>query len=274
MATSWSDFFPQCKSRLSAIARSLFLGRVRLRRQIRKPGLQRHELLARVKHDRARIRQLEADKRELQARNLALETEAATPRPWDLPLGDIPKGQQYGVGLIVLCVNLARMIGLRPAVRALGIFFAWLNVSPATPTYQTIRIWMQRLGLDRMQTVGKTDGGVWLTDHGNQIGKDKALIILRARDWKPGAALRLEDLDMLLVQPGESWKREDVGAAHRATAERCGTPRAAETDGAVELRDPVETLGTPEKKPLTIRLVRRFQGDFMEAAAPSEWDCM
>ena len=79
---------------------------------------------------------------------------------------------------------------------------------------------------------------------------------------------------MLLVQPGESWKREDVGAAHRATAERFGTPRAAETDGAVELRDPVETPGTPEKTPLAIRDPKHFLANQPEAllARDPRWE--
>lgn len=117
-----------------------------------------------------------------------------------------------------------------------------------------------------MQEVKNIEGGVWLTDHSNQIGKDKVLGILRVRDWKPGRALRLQDMDMLALKPGESWKREDVAKVYQGTAERCGTPRAVLTDGAVELRDPVETLGKPgEKPPWTLRDPKHFLANQLEA---------
>jgi hypothetical protein len=124
---------------------------------------------------------------------------------------------------------------------------------------------MQRLGLDRMRNAANEDGGVWLTDHSNQIGKEKVLAIMRVRAWQPGAALRLEDLDILMAKPGESWKREDVADAYQATAKRCGVPRAVEMDGAVELREPVATLGNPRQRPLPLRDPKHFLGNRLEA---------
>ena len=265
MARLWPTFRSFCKSRLSAIARSCFLGRERARQKVRELKQRLGEYRAQALQDRARIEQLEAENRGLQDRVLVLEAEASKPRAPVLPLGETPPGQQFGAGMMALCVNLARQIGLRPAVTALGTFFVWLNVSPATPTYQTIRLWMQRIGLDRMRNVAKEDGGVWLTDHSNQIGKEKVLTIMKVREWQPGAALRLEDMDILMVKPGESWKREDVAAAYQATAKRCGVPRAVEMDGAVELREPVATLGKPRKRPLTLRDPKHFLANQLEA---------
>ncbi len=66
--------------------------------------------------------------------------------------------------MIALCVNLAREIGLRPVERSLHVVLEWLGVEVEIPSYQTIRLWMQRIGLDRMQHARKTAGGAWLTD--------------------------------------------------------------------------------------------------------------
>ena len=66
-----------------------------------------------------------------------------------------------------------------------------------------------------------TQDGVWLADRSNQIGKEKVLAIMRVRNWKPGVPLRLEDMDIMALTPGESWKGEDVAKVYKATAKRC-----------------------------------------------------
>lgn len=91
-------------------------------------------------------------------------------------------------------------------------------------------------------------------------------MILRVRDWQRGEALRLKNVDMLTLKPSETWKRENVGREYQATAERCGMPRAVVTDGAVELREPVKSLGKPgEKPPLTLRDPKHFLANQLEA---------
>jgi hypothetical protein len=110
---------------LSAIARSCFLGRERARQKVRELKQRLNEQRVQALRDRARIQQLEAENRGLQDRVLVLETEAAeapAPRPLVLPMGETPPAQQFGAGMMALCVNLARQIGLRPTVAALEIF--------------------------------------------------------------------------------------------------------------------------------------------------------
>jgi hypothetical protein len=51
-----------------------------------------------------------------------LQAELAAPRPIQLPLGEVPPGQQYPAHMIALGVNLGRKLGIRPTVRALKIF--------------------------------------------------------------------------------------------------------------------------------------------------------
>jgi hypothetical protein len=221
--------------------------------------------MAELQIDRDR---LEHENLRLNERVAELESELARPRPVHCPVGEAPPGQQYGVGMITLCVNLGRIIGLRPTTRALHVVFEWLGVKEQIPTYQSIRGWMQRIGLDRMQSVKKTTGGVWLVDHTNQIGKEKVLTILRVRRSKSpraGIALRHRDVELLAVIPGQSWSREDVANVYRETVKRCGVPRAIESDGAVELREPVASLGKPGKRPLSIRDFKHFLANQFEA---------
>jgi hypothetical protein len=144
----------------------------------------------------------------------------------------------------------------------------WLNVQVAIPTYQSIRGWMQRIGLDRMQNARKTPGGVWLTDHTNQIGREKVMVVLRVPNgqWaRSGAPLGHNDVEVLAVVPGEEWKRENVAKVYQETADRCGLPRAIESDGAVELREPAEMLEKQGEKPLVLRDPKHFLANKFEA---------
>jgi hypothetical protein len=66
---------------------------------------------------------------------------------------------------------------------------------------------MQRIGLDRMQNVENAPGGVWLVDHSNQIGQEKALVVLRVPDAQLPSVelpLRHEHLEVLTVLPGNN----------------------------------------------------------------------
>jgi hypothetical protein len=185
-----------------------------------------------------------------------------------LPLGEAPRGQHYGAGLIALSVNLARKIGLRPTECALRVVFDWLGATAGIPSYQTIRLWMQRIGLDRMQNAKKTSGGVWLTDHTNQIGREKVLVVMRVPDGRlarRGTPLRHQDVEVLAVVPGEAWKREDVAKVYQETAGCYGHPRAIESDGAVELREPAEKLGKSGERPLVLRDPKHFLANKFEA---------
>lgn len=268
MVPSWTNFVSRCKSRLSAIARSCFLGRVHWRQKYQEVNQLLEEALEKGAESEALREQLEQENIQLRHRMAELENQLAQPQSINLPVGEPPTGQQYGAGLITLCVNLASKIGLRPAAHALKIVFDWLRVSVRIPTYQSIRNWMQRIGLDRMQNAEKTADGVWLTDHTNQIGKEKVLTILRVRESNllhRGVPLRHRDVEVVALVPGESWKREDVSKVYQETAGRCGTPRVVESDGAVELREPVENLGKPAEKPLVIPDLKHFLANKFEA---------
>jgi hypothetical protein len=215
----------------------------------------------------ARCRELEEKNHYLLQRVSDLETELAEPQPFQVPLGIAPPGQQYGANLITMCVNLGRKLGIRPTVRALEVFFEWLEVEDvAIPSHETIRLWMQRVGLGRLRKATKKDGGTWLVDHTNQIGKEKVLTILRVRSrLRAGVALRHQDVEVLAIVPGTEWKREDVAKVYEQVEEHFGPPRCIVTDGAVELREPAENLGKPGKRPLIFRDPKHFLANRLEA---------
>ncbi len=128
MGSSWSNFMSGCKSRLSAVARSCFLSREHWQERCQAAEQREEELRASMVACEARCQQLEQANQDLgqQVSDLQADlavAELAQPRPVELPVGEVPRGQQYGAGLIALCVNLASKIGIRPTVRILKIFF-------------------------------------------------------------------------------------------------------------------------------------------------------
>jgi hypothetical protein len=258
----------RCKSRLSALARCFFLGRAHWRSKFEELEQAFDEILEKSASVEAARQQAEEENAQLRQRVAELEAQAAKPQPLSLPVGNPPPGLQFGEGLIALCVNMARCIGLRPTVRALRIFFQWLKVRGKLPTYQTIISWMQRLGLDRMRRPNKRKQRMWLADHTIQMGKSKALVVLGAplsTTSAPDLPLRHEQLEVLTLTAGEQWQREQVGRVYQQIAERCGQPRAIGVDGAVELREPAETLGKPGERPLVIRDPKHFLANKFEA---------
>jgi hypothetical protein len=280
--SSWTIYISKCKSGLSAIARSCFLGREAAKERLRKIRQQQEEARVEAARKEAQISRLEQLEQQSQAQIAELTAERAQPQTTALSLGEAPPEMQYGARLIELCINLARVLGLRPTVHALEIFFQWLEAEVAIPAYQTVGTWMQRLGLARQAGAGHADGGVWLVDHSNQIGKEKVLVVLRVRERRAGAgALCQAEVEVLTVEPRESWKREDVLEVYLALAEKYGVPRAIASDGAPELQEPIALLGerltetTAKKqpktagkrpaKPLALRDPKHFLANQLEA---------
>jgi hypothetical protein len=119
---SWSKFVLRCKSRLSAIARSCFLGREHWYKKYREAKQVEEELRQVIANCEDRCRQLEQKNQDLCDQVSDLRAKVTEPYQIQLPLGDVPSGQQYGANLIALSVNLARKVGIRRTVRVLKIF--------------------------------------------------------------------------------------------------------------------------------------------------------
>ena len=266
MGTSSFMRVAEYKSPIRVVAGVLWTSRETHRRRGREKArviedLQRNEeqlcrVIARQDHELAELRGQRAQ--------LRIENQQLRQRPVVLPEDPPLPLHQFGARMISLCVNLARVIGLRPSVACLEIVFEWLGVTVKLPDWTSVRTWLMRVGVAALEEpVEVADDWVWMADHSNQIGPEKVLVIAGVRASQlppPGEALTHADMRVLAVQPGVSWKREDVGRAYLALAQRIGNPLAVIVDGAVELREGAEVLLTRRKETLIL-------GDFKHFAA-------
>jgi hypothetical protein len=134
-----------------------------------------------------------------------------------------------------------------------------LNSTAPVPSHETIRGWMQRVGLGRVRLAKKADGGTWIVDHTNQIGPEKVLTVLRVGSApSDGDALRHQDVEVLATIPGTKSKREDVAREYEQIAATFGRPDNVVTDGAVELRESVQVLEKAGNTPRIFRDPKHF----------------
>lgn len=275
--SSWTMYLFNCKSRVSAIFRSCYLSRLRWREkykvvvaELNRERSEREGLAVQVQEREEANDQLCKRLAELEAE---LERCKSSAHLVALPLGAPASQHTYPIGLVALSVNLARVIGLRRTVRALDLFFNWLDVDCSIPTYQAIRGWMQRIGLARINGVDKVADGIWFVDHTNQIGTEKVLLILRVRKCNlppPGQPLRHEDMELLCCLPGTQWKQEDVLRVYQEVAARTGHPIQVVTDGAKELQEPIKCLKSRGKSPLLQRDLKHFLANEFERLMNSD----
>lgn len=271
MFTSWPMFRSFCKTPLSSLARSLFLARQRLRLRLQRKETELEETRRELVEARSAQRKLEVEneKRGEQIADLQQQlTQQAKEMRIQLPPDPPQAGQQFGPRIIELCINLARQIGMRPTVRVLKIVFSWLKLKPRLPSKDTIRGWLQRLGVARMKKTGKLKDAVWLVDETVQIGKEKVLAVLaveREQFQNKGKPLAHKDMQVLAFRPATSWTGEDVAKVYSELSKVHGSPRAVITDGGRNLRDPIGTIKTRGRTPLALRDLKHFLANALEA---------
>jgi len=218
-----------------------------------------------IRRQREEIRSLRQQLRRLDDQNRQ-QTRAACRLPADPPL----KGHQFGQRMIRLAVNLARIVGLRPAARVLRMVWEWLGMKQELPTWATIRLWLLRVGVAVLrEPIEPADDWVWMADHSNQIGPEKALVVLGVRASRlppPGETLTHEDVRLLTVRPGTAWKREDMALVYRQLAKQYGHPRAVLCDGAVELRDGAQCLQNQRSDMIVLQDFKHKAAIFFAAA--------
>ena len=130
MGTSWPSFIDGCKSRFSAIARSVYLGRQHWIQKYREEVASLKQQVAQIDSER---KQFEAVADELrQERDNALQKsreleQQLAERNKRVQLPDDPPapGQHYGASMMTLSINLAREVGLRKSTRAMNVFLTW-----------------------------------------------------------------------------------------------------------------------------------------------------
>jgi hypothetical protein len=82
---------------------------------------------------------------------------------------------------------------------------------------------------------------------------------------KSGEALRHEDVRVLEVKPGTTWKRADMEKEYKALADRYGTPRAVLIDGAAELREGAKCLKNQREDTIVLRDFKHYAANVVKS---------
>jgi len=183
-------------------------------------------------------------------------------------------GHRFAASMVALCVNLANVMPFRAVSKSLHIVMSALDISTLIPDRETITRWTKRLGVDKLkqnQTLQRWKNHqdmIWIVDHSNQIGTQKALVILAipASELPPkGQTLSLDALEVLAIEPGESWTRDDMRRVYQEIADLVGRPRFVLCDGAVELRESVDVLSDENHQVVVLRDFKHFAANRFES---------
>jgi hypothetical protein len=275
MGMSWIKKAKEFKSPLSVVAGFLLRSREAKAAKCRQLREENNELKRQLEEQ---IQKLEEQREEIagfKRKIEVLEIRAASTSqsivlPEDPPIGS----HGYGARMVTLAMNLAQSVGLRGAARVIEICFQWLGVTQKTPNWTTIRNWLGRFGIAALQEpIEEADDWIWMADHSNQTGPEKALVLLGVRASqlpKPGTALKHEDVCVVTVEPGTEWKREDMAKIYDELAERFGTPRAVLVDGAVELREGAECLKNRRSDTIVLRDFKHYAANVLKSLVGSD----
>jgi len=259
VGTSWYGRVNEFKSPLHVIAAFLLRSRETQLAKVTLLSQQVAELQSQLERQQQELEQKQEEidtltQRAFEAEKQRDQAKQSVNLPEDPPIGT----HGYGARMISLAVNLARSVGFRGAARTLQVFFQWLGIDRALPSRTSICNWLRRLGIDEMkQPLDSSESLVIMVDHSNQIGAEKVMLALgvnAAAMPEPGKALTHEDVRVLEVKPGDSWKTADMEKEYEALAERYGAPRAVLVDGAVELREGAKCLKNLREDTIVLRL--------------------
>ena len=275
MGISWYEKVREFKSPLHVIAAVLLRSRETQLEKVSQLSQQIEELQTQVEQQQRQLQQKQEEIERLTQRTIEAEKQRDQARqsvnlPDDPPIGI----HGYGARMISLAVNLARSVGFRGAVRAIQVFFQWLGIDRAIPSRTSIRNWLQRLGIDGMkQPLDSSESLVIMVDHSNQIGTEKVMLALgvnAAAMPEPGKALTHEDVRVLEVKPGNTWKTADMEKEYKALADRHGTPRAVLVDGAPELREGAECLKNQREDTIVLRDFKHYAANVVKSLIGSD----
>jgi len=270
VVTSWYEKVREFKSPLHVVAAFLLRSRETQLARVEELSQQIEELRSQVEQQQKQLEQKKQQIETLIHQSAEAERELEQAKqcvnlPHDPPLGT----HGYGARMISLATNLARSVGLRGAVRVLRIFFQWLGIDRAIPSRTSIRNWLQRLGIDELkQPLDGNESLVMMVDHSNQIGTEKVMLALgvdAALLPERGTALTHQDVRVLEVKPGNSWKTADMEKEYESLAERYGAPRAVLVDGAAELRDGAKCLKKRREDTIVLRDFKHYAANVVKS---------
>jgi hypothetical protein len=271
MAVSWLIQAQQFKSPKHVIAAFLLESRELHKRNNKTLQKKNKQLQAEIQSQNKIIQKQNDHNKSLQRQlqQMQIDSENQTIR---LPV-DPPVGQQgYGARMVSLMVNLVQHVGLRATEKVTQLFFKFFDIPQKVPEWTSIRNWMQRIGIAKteepVEAVEPADDWIWMADHSNQIGPEKAFVVLGIRSSdlpEPGHAIEHQHVRPLLVEPGISWKKEDVTSAYQQIAKKYGTPRAILSDGAAELREGALPLKNQSENMIVLRDYKHFAANVMKS---------
>ena len=272
MDISWTKVRAEFKSPLRAVARSLWRSRETNVRKRRAWKQRCQDLQGKLSKLLAAFQSVVEEKLAWKQRAECSEEKIRRLSQMPCRLPDDPplKGHRFGPRMIALAVNLVRRVGLRAAEHVLQLVFEWLGVKQSIPAWTTIRTWLLRMGVAVLQEPSeRAEDWVWMADHSNQIGQEKALVVLGIRASQmppPGETIKHENVRLLTVRPGKKWKREDMAAVYQELAQQYGLPRSVLSDGAVELREGAECLKKPSGNTMVLPDFKHKAAIYFEAA--------
>ena len=216
-------------------------------RQYKRERDEAQSQLKRIQKEEERLRQENEQLKALLQKFLEeKEQTEQTAAKSSLEFDDPPVGSHgYGARMIDLAIKLVKEgVALRAVSRVLNVVFAVLGINGKTPSYWTVRNWVQRLGHATLtQRTEKADDWVWLMDHSVQTGQEKTLLVLAVRqaDLPPaGEALNHKDVRPIALTPRTSWTGEDVCQELEKLSQEHSVPRAIVTDHGVDLVKGIE----------------------------------
>ncbi len=153
-------------------------------------------------------------------------------------------GHQFSAGMIAMCCELTKLIGIRSIPCVLKLIQEFFGIELKIPTRDAIRNWICRNGVAIMEHAVKRDDWIWMVDHSVQLGKMCVLAVLGIPcDKVPiGRTLQREDMTPLATLASDSRKKEVVYEQLRGVAEKLGMPLVIISDGASELREAANQL--------------------------------
>ena len=177
-------------------------------------------------------------------------------------------GFHFNLTTIVAAIELGKRVGFRAAAAAMKIFFDVFGIDLKVPSHDAIEQWTLRLGVACLEgTFEKGERVLWMVDHSSQIGKERLLIIVGValKDLPPpGTRMTFDNLKVLAIVPGQSWKKEDVEREYLKLAEQIGSPVYLLCDGATELRDAAQKLEKNGEKTIVLGDLKHHAANILE----------
>ncbi len=132
----------------------------------------------------------------------------------EIVIDPIP-GHRYSLLIIQLCVliYIRTNCGLRTVVKILEIFNEVLEGKCGkVPCYNTVENWMKKLGLSTYENDNKpTDKKfAYVIDESIMVNREKLLLILGVPAEHPGHPLKHENVTVVSMKSGGSFKGDDI----------------------------------------------------------------